>query len=61
MMQTLMMMCRNSRSKVKDKLTRSQTTSTDGGFGDERSDSLQTNGSGLGDDFDGERSEICDD
>ena len=34
--------CRNSRSKVKDKLTRWQTTSTDGGFGDERSDWIQT-------------------
>ena len=30
--------CRNSWSKVKDKVTRWQTTSTDGGFMDERSD-----------------------
>ena len=51
--------CRNSRSKVKDKLTRWQTTSTDGGFGDEQSDWTQTDVSGLGDDFDGERSETC--
>ena len=51
--------CRNSRSKVKDKVTRWQTTSTDGGFRDERSDWIQTDGSGLGDDFDGERSEPC--
>ena len=52
--------CRNSRSKVKDKVTRWQTTSTGGSFKDERSDWIQTAGSGLGDDFDGERSEICD-
>ena len=41
-------------------MTRSQTTSTGGSFKDERSDWIQTAGSGLGDDFDGVRSEICD-
>ena len=51
--------CRNSRSKVKDKLTRWQTTSTDGDFRDGRSDWIQTDGSGLGAGFDGERSETC--
>ena len=36
--------CRNSRSKVKDKVTRWQTTSTDGGFMDEQSDWMMVPG-----------------